>query len=62
MINDPDQRLTFVLDKALLDAEVVNFHPLANTATTGLAQADFRRFLSLIGREPVVVDFGQLSA
>jgi Ala-tRNA(Pro) deacylase len=62
LINDPDQRVTFVLDKALWDADIVNFHPLTNTATTALAQADFRRFLSLIGREPVVVDFGRLQA
>ena len=60
LINDPDRRVTFVLDKALWDADIVNFHPLTNTATTALAQADFRRFLSLIGREPVVVDFEQL--
>lgn len=57
LINDPDQRVTFVLDKALWDADIVNFHPLTNTATTALAQADFRRFLALIGREPMVVDF-----
>ncbi|WP_292063925.1 prolyl-tRNA synthetase associated domain-containing protein [Brevundimonas sp. UBA7664] len=61
LINDPEQRVTFVIDKALWDADIVNFHPLTNTATTGLAQADFRRFLGLIGREPVVVDFGQLT-
>ena len=60
LINDPGQRVTFILDKALWDAEVVNFHPLTNTATTALAQADFRRFLTLVGREPVVVDFGKL--
>ena len=59
LINDPEQRVTFVLDKALWDAAVVNFHPLINTATTALAQADFRRFLTLIGREPVVVDFAR---
>ena len=59
-INDPDRRVTFVLDKALWDADIVNFHPLTNTATTALTQADFRRFLKLIGREPLVVDFGQL--
>ena len=60
LINDPDHRVTFVLDKALWDAEIVNFHPLTNTATTALAQADFRRFLTLVGREAMVVDFGQL--
>jgi Ala-tRNA(Pro) deacylase len=60
LINDTDRRVTFVLDKALWDADIVNFHPLTNTATTALAQADFRRFLTLVGREPVVVDFGNL--
>jgi Ala-tRNA(Pro) deacylase len=61
LINDIDRRVTFVLDQALWDAEVVNFHPLTNTATTALTQADFRRFLTLIGRVPVVVDFGQFA-
>ena len=61
LINDPEQRVTFVLDKALWDADVVNFHPLTNTATTGLKQDAFRRFLILIGREPMVVDFDALS-
>ncbi|GAA0870790.1 prolyl-tRNA synthetase associated domain-containing protein [Brevundimonas basaltis] len=61
LINDVDQRVTFVLDQALWDADIVNFHPLTNTATSALTQANFRRFLKLIGREPVVVDFGRLS-
>ena len=61
LINDPDQRVTFVLDQALWDADVVNFHPLTNTATTALTQADFRRFLLLLGHEPMVVDFSDLS-
>lgn len=62
LINDPDQRVTFVLDKALWDADIVNFHPLTNTATTALGQGEFRRFLELIGREVMVVDFGALTA
>jgi len=60
LINDPDQRVTFVLDQALWDAGIVNFHPLTNTATTALSQAAFRKFLSLVGREPIVIDFGNL--
>ncbi|WP_292109464.1 prolyl-tRNA synthetase associated domain-containing protein [Brevundimonas sp.] len=61
LINDPDHRVTFILDKALWDAEIVNFHPLTNTATTALRQAEFRRFLQLLRREPVVVDFEGLA-
>jgi Ala-tRNA(Pro) deacylase len=58
LINDADRRVTFVLDARLAEAEVVNFHPLTNTATTALEQAAFRRFLTAIGRSPaMVVDF-----
>ncbi|MFJ6025344.1 prolyl-tRNA synthetase associated domain-containing protein [Brevundimonas sp. NPDC092305] len=62
LINDVDRQVTFVLDKALWDADIVNFHPLTNTATTALDQAAFRRFLSLVGREPVILDFNVLTA
>lgn len=58
LINDVDHRVTFVLDKRLWEAEIVNFHPLSNTATTGMEQAAFRAFLAALGREPLVIDFG----
>ncbi|WP_298160354.1 prolyl-tRNA synthetase associated domain-containing protein [Brevundimonas sp.] len=57
LINDVDRRVNFVIDKRLWEADVVNFHPLTNTATTALTQGAFRRFLSEIGREPLVIDF-----
>lgn len=57
LVNDPDHRVTFVVDRHLWEANIVNFHPLLNTATTGLDQADFRQFLQIIGVEPMVVDF-----
>jgi Ala-tRNA(Pro) deacylase len=60
LINDTDGRVTFVLDRRLWEADIVNFHPLTNTATTALDQTAFRRVLALLGREPVVVDFGAL--
>ena len=58
LINDTDRRVTFVLDHRLAEADLVNFHPLTNTATTAMAQADFRRFLSLVDHDPLIVDFG----
>ena len=60
LANDPDHRVTFVLDAALALSDPVNFHPLTNTATTGISQADFRRFLTALGREPIIVDFAEL--
>ncbi|WP_304169312.1 prolyl-tRNA synthetase associated domain-containing protein [Phenylobacterium aquaticum] len=57
LANDPDHRVTFVLDRALAEAAQVNFHPLVNTATTTVSQAGFRRFLAGVGVTPLVVDF-----
>ena len=58
LINDLDRRVTFVLDRRLWESGVVNFHPLTNTATTGLDQSAFRAFLAAIGRQALVIDFG----
>jgi Ala-tRNA(Pro) deacylase len=60
--NDSRRRVRFILDKALADADPVNFHPLENTATTSVSQAGFRRFLAALGVEPLVVDFARLDA
>ena len=57
LINDPGHTVRFVLDAALARADPVNFHPLVNTATTAMSQADFRRFLGALGVAPLVVDF-----
>ena len=61
LINDTDRRVTFVLDRRLWDADIVNVHPLTNTATMALDQMAFRRVLELLGREPLVVDFEALA-
>ncbi len=60
LINDTDRRVRFVLDRALAGAALVNFHPLTNTATTTIDQAGFRKFLSAIKVEPLIVDFANL--
>ena len=63
LLNDPDQAVTFVVDAALLAADPVNFHPLANTATTGVSREGLRAFLRALGRpEPLSVDFPRLAA
>jgi len=61
LINDPGHRVRFVLDAALAKADPVNFHPLDNTATTAVSQADFRRFLAALGARPTIVDFTTMS-
>ena len=61
LINDLERRVTFVLDRRLWEADIVNFHPLTNTATTALDQAAFRQVMTLLEREPIVVDFAAMA-
>ena len=61
LINDAAHRVRFVLDAGLAASDPVNFHPLTNTATTAISQADFRRLLASIGVEPLIVDFAALA-
>ena len=60
LVNDPQQDVTFILDARLWEADIVNFHPLENTATTALDQIAFRSFLKGLGRVPFVVDFDRM--
>ncbi|HZZ33524.1 MAG TPA: YbaK/EbsC family protein [Phenylobacterium sp.] len=57
LVNDANRRVRFVLDRSLAEAERVNFHPLTNTATTGVSQAGLRTFLAALGVVPTIVDF-----
>ena len=57
LINDPGRRVRVVLDKALLEHGMVNFHPLVNTATTAVSRDGMLSFLKALGVEPQVVDF-----
>jgi Ala-tRNA(Pro) deacylase len=57
-INDRGALVTVVLDAAMMAAERLNFHPLVNTRTTGLASADLVKFLRATGHEPVVAPLG----
>lgn len=61
LVNDRARRVRFVLDRTLAEAGAVNFHPLTNTGTTTLAQADFRRFLAALEVAPLIVDFEAMS-
>jgi Ala-tRNA(Pro) deacylase len=58
-INDQAGKVCVVLDEAMMRHQRLNFHPLVNTRTTGLASADLIRFLRATGHEPLVVALGR---
>lgn len=55
-INDAGGRVTVVIDRPLLDHDVINVHPLTNAATTSIAREDLLAFLRDCGHEPQILD------
>ena len=60
LINDPEHKVRFVLDQALLEHDLVNFHPLSNDATTAVSRQGLLDFLTALEIEPLIVDFAAL--
>jgi Ala-tRNA(Pro) deacylase len=56
VINDAGGRVTLVMDGSLARADMINCHPLVNTATTTIATADLMKFLRATGHKPLIVD------
>jgi Ala-tRNA(Pro) deacylase len=54
-LNDAAQRVTVVLDAALMEHAVINAHPLVNTMTTSLARDDLVKFLAFTGHPPRIL-------
>ncbi len=52
LINDPEQRVSVILDQALMAHTMINCHPLTNTATTSIARDDLLRFIRAMGHAP----------
>jgi Ala-tRNA(Pro) deacylase len=52
VLNDTQGLVTVVLDSAMLEHNVLNYHPLANTMTTTVARDGLLKFLRATGHEP----------
>jgi len=60
VINDGAGKVAVVLDKALLEFDEVNCHPLVNDMTTTLSAEGLVAFLEAEGHPPRVLDFDAL--
>jgi Ala-tRNA(Pro) deacylase len=60
LVNDSAHRVTPVLDRAMLDHDPLNYHPLANDRTTAITPADLLRFIAACGHQPRLVDLAGL--
>jgi Ala-tRNA(Pro) deacylase len=51
-INDTESRVSVVLDSGMMEHATLNYHPLINTMTTGIARDDLVKFLEATGHVP----------
>jgi len=51
-INDRQGRVTVVLDSAMMEHAILNYHPLINTMTTAIKREDLIKFLESTGHVP----------
>jgi Ala-tRNA(Pro) deacylase len=54
-INDTRGQVRVVLDAAMMEHGLLNYHPLQNTMTTSIARDDLLRFLVATGHPPAIV-------
>jgi len=59
VLNDSEQKVRLILDKALFDHDVVWFHPMRNTASTRIAPQDIVTFAEATGHPPTLINFGE---
>ena len=52
VLNDKQARVNVVLDRAMMENAILNYHPLVNTMTTSIASADLVKFLRATGHDP----------
>ncbi len=58
VINDRAGAVRVVIDRAVLDRDPVNCHPLRNDMTTAIAAVDLLAFLAACGHEADILDLG----
>ncbi len=58
LINDTARRVTVVLDSDMLKADMVNFHPLRNDASTTIKTNDLVKFIKSLGYAPLIENCG----
>lgn len=58
LINDTEHRVSVVLEARMMRHEVLNYHPLVNSATMSIAASDLVRFIRACGHEPKLVELG----
>lgn len=52
LMNDKDKKVKLIIDKRLMEATWVGYHPMDNTATVSISKADQDKVIELSSHEP----------
>lgn len=58
IINDKNNDVKIVLEQGMMEADIVNYHPLLNTMTIGTTPQNLLKFIESTGHTPHIVDLG----
>ena len=56
LINDTEGRVNVVLDKKMMEMDLLNYHPLTNDMTTAIAPSDLLTFIRDTGHNSALVE------
>lgn len=56
VVNDKECQVKLVIDEALLEHDIINCHPLKNTATTSIHRDDLMKFLEACDHRPQILN------
>lgn len=56
LVNETAGAVRFIIERKLLDHEVINVHPLVNTRTSSVPTEGLLAYIRATGREPVVAE------
>ncbi len=56
LINDTGENIGVFIDRAIMESDLVNLHPLVNNQTTALHPRDLLRFIEACGYAPGIID------
>ena len=58
-VNDTENQVKVIIDKPLLEHDLINCHPLTNEMTTTISREDLLRFLAHVDHEPLIVQVSE---
>ena len=57
LINDREKKVKFFLDQSLVSKDIINFHPLVNTATVSIKSNDLVQFIGSVHNPVNIFNF-----